>query len=525
MIMKPLKELINDILNSSENKELENIKRNPTMIKEITNPTEAQQLAAVRSSSHAIKYIKEPTKKVRFIALKDDIYNYRHIKNLTAKEQLYLIKEGISIKNIQKPVEKVQLYALKWRRASISDIRNPTEKAQLITIRKDKELFLYIKNPTITVCQEVARAYCGNIEVPADRRIIKPTQKLVSSLQDTEGYVYIKEMSLDYNKGDQYINNESDKIMNWKKQKQKQIIDDYKYEIGIAKERGTEPNIKIEESGIQQENGHKQVNTRIDYSNKPQDKYNIEALSNKEVIGTISYYDFNGKVCEVIEYNTVESYLKSIKDELNSNPNGFKYETLTTDANIRKSVDDIVYGAYGEDNPHPLEWYSSNNTKAAISPEQYLSEERNKIMREYAKNPFGALDKENISAEGMDKWAAVTNKYMEMKTNISTKQIELQSSGCKTLIYDVSHSSGQEEIGNYRILDKSTGKTESINVGDIDLEKLSPETLKKLLSGQQTEMTNKSGTNSLVTLNKTITGWGISAVKQVFNSADNSAGI
>lgn len=105
--------------------------------------------------------------------------------------------------------------------------------------------------------------------------------------------------------------------------------------------------------------------------------------------------------------------MKSIKDELNSNPNGFKYETLTTDANIRKSVDDIVYGAYGEDNPHPLEWYSSNNTKAAISPEQYLSEERNKIMREYAKNPFGALNKENISAEGMDKWAAVTNKYME----------------------------------------------------------------------------------------------------------------
>lgn len=112
-----------------------------------------------------------------------------------------------------------------------------------------------------------------------------------------------------------------------------------------------------------------------------------------------------------------------------------------------------------------------------------------------------------------------------MKTNISTKQIELQSSGCKTLICDVSHSSGQEEIGNYRILDKSTGKTESINVGDIDLEKQSPETLKKLLSGQQTEMANKSGTNSLVTLNKTITGWGISAVKQVFNSADNSAGI
>jgi len=125
----------------------------------------------------------------------------------------------------------------------------------------------------------------------------------------------------------------------------------------------------------------------------------------------------------------------------------------------------------------------------------------------------------------MDKWAAVTNKYMEMKTNISTKQIELQSSGCKTLIYDVSHSSGQEEIGNYRILDKSTCKTESINVGDIDLEKQSPETLKKLLSGQQTEMTNKSGGNSLVSLNKTVTGWGLSIAKQIANSTDSSAEI
>ena len=101
----------------------------------------------------------------------------------------------------------------------------------------------------------------------------------------------------------------------------------------------------------------------------------------------------------------------------------------------------------------------------------------------------------------------------------------MQSSGCKTLIYDVSHSSGQEEIGNYRILDKSTGKTESINVGDIDLEKQSPETLKKLLSGQQTEMTNKSGGNSLVSLNKTVTGCALSIAKQIANSTDSSAEI
>lgn len=269
--MKSLKELINDIFNLHNRKELENIRKDPAIIKEIANPTEAQQLAAIRSSSHIIRYIKEPTKKVRFTALKDNIYNYPYIKNLTEKEQLYLVKQGIGIENIKNPVEKVQLYALQWRRTSISDIKNPTEKAQLITIKKDKELFLYIKNPTIDVCQKVAKAYCGNIVIPADRKIIKPTKKLVHSLQELEGYVHIKEMSIDYNKGNKYINNESDKIMNWKEQKQKQIIDNYKYEIGITKEKGIEPNIKIEESSIQQENGNKQVNTKIDSLNKSQD--------------------------------------------------------------------------------------------------------------------------------------------------------------------------------------------------------------------------------------------------------------
>jgi len=87
------------------------------------------------------------------------------------------------------------------------------------------------------------------------------------------------------------------------------------------------------------------------------------------------------------------------------------------------------------------------------------------------------------------------------------------------------HAPEVQAVLDTLLKDKSTGKTEPLNIGSINLEKQSPETIKKLLSGHKVEMTNKSGTNSLVTLNKTITGWGISAVKQVFNSADNSAGI
>ena len=461
--MKSLKELINDIFNLHNRKELENIRKDPAIIKEIANPTEAQQLAAIRSSSHIIRYIKEPTKKVRFTALKDNIYNYPYIKNLTEKEQLYLVKQGIGIENIKNPVEKVQLYALQWRRTSISDIKNPTEKAQLITIKKDKELFLYIKNPTIDVCQKVAKAYCGNIVIPADRKIIKPTKKLVHSLQELEGYVHIKEMSIDYNKGNKYINNESDKIMNWKEQKQKQIIDNYKYEIGITKEKGIEPNIKIEESSIQQENGNKQVNTKIDSLNKSQDNYNIETLPNKEIIGTISYYGFNGEVREVIEYDNAENYLKAIEHELDCNPAGFRYKTLTSNPEVKKTVDNLAYGIYGMNNPH------------------------------------------NIGSS--------------IPTSSSTNEQILQSSECRTLISEIGPD---KQISGYHILDKSTGKMEPLNINNIDLRMQPPEALKKLLSGQQAEMTTKSGITQMMGLSKSPAGWTLQVGKQTFNTIDSS---
>ena len=125
----------------------------------------------------------------------------------------------------------------------------------------------------------------------------------------------------------------------------------------------------------------------------------------------------------------------------------------------------------------------------------------------------------------MDKWETVTNKYIEMKTNITTNQIELQSSGSKSLIGDISNSSDREQINNYRILDKSTGRVEPLNVGNIDLKKQSSETLKKLLSGQQTEITSKSGTTQIMGLSKSPAGWTLQAGKQFFNMVDSSVEI
>ena len=81
------------------------------------------------------------------------------------------------------------------------------------------------------------------------------------------------------------------------------------------------------------------------------------------------------------------------------------------------------------------------------------------------------------------------------------------------------------ELNNYRILDKSTGKVEPLCISNIDLGKQSPEALKKLLSGQQTKITTKSGLSQLVGLNKTPAGWGLQIGKQAFSAADTGAEI
>ena len=104
-------------------------------------------------------------------------------------------------------------------------------------------------------------------------------------------------------------------------------------------------------------------------------------------------------------------------------------------------------------------------------------------------------------------------------------QVELQSSGCKSLIGDVSHSSDQGQISSYRILDKSTGKMEPLNIDNIDLRMQPPEALKKLLSGQQAEITTKSGITQMMGLSKSPAGWTLQVGKQIFNMADSSAEI
>ena len=80
-----------------------------------------------------------------------------------------------------------------------------------------------------------------------------------------------------------------------------------------------------------------------------------QASAEKEVVGRVSFA--NG---EQLEYTDAEKYLQCIREELPDHPvTGFRYETLTSDPEVRKQVDDILCDLFGEENPRQLEDYKN----------------------------------------------------------------------------------------------------------------------------------------------------------------------
>ncbi|MBP1616160.1 MAG: putative methylase, partial [Bacteroidetes bacterium] len=208
-----------------------------------------------------------------------------------------------------------------------------------------------------------------------------------------------------------------------------------------------------------------------------------DQIPNEEtkILGKMSYYGFDGKVSEVMEYTDKESYLNAIKKKLNYNPDGFKHQTLTSDSEVRKSVDDIIYGAYGADNPHDLGWYfRSNDTKLS---------------------------------------------GLKARHNIPSKNATLCYTSYRILSADVVLDEERKitTVSNPMITDKFTGSSSPLDTKGIDPKKLSGTQMKNLLSGKQ--VSGLSGLAGPLGLNKTPAGWCLSIGKKIVNTADSEAGI
>lgn len=112
---------------------------------------------------------------------------------------------------------------------------------------------------------------------------------------------------------------------------------------------------------------------------------NMENRQN-EIVGTLFYKDTK----ETISYTDPEKYLRALSDALDTQPNNIKYETLTNNPDTRQKVDDLVFGLYGMENPHPREYYTQqqqqyttetqpkndfNYETSSIRPQQHLIED------------------------------------------------------------------------------------------------------------------------------------------------------
>lgn len=149
---------------------------------------------------------------------------------------------------------------------------------------------------------------------------------------------------------------------------------------------------------------------------------------NKEIVGKISFYDFDGSIAEIMEYTSENSYLNALKNELDSNMGGFKYETLIKTPELIKKTDDLLYNAYGEVNPNSLDAYiekikneenNSNNqktnsmeTEKEFDPVQYLKDQLKYLG-------FGEDEK--------------LHKDLEKGINSPNQQFEIKTTSDKTL--------------------------------------------------------------------------------------------
>lgn len=152
-----------------------------------------------------------------------------------------------------------------------------------------------------------------------------------------------------------------------------------------------------------------------------------DRLRNKEITGKISFMDFDGTIADVMEYTSAEEYLTDLKEALFSNLNGFKYETLHRDPELLKTVDDLIYGEYGEDNPNSLDWYIEK-----IKNEQNNNNQNPKIMETQKEFDQVQYLKDQLKYLGFGEDVAL-HKDLEKGIGAKELQFEIKTISDKTL--------------------------------------------------------------------------------------------
>lgn len=97
-------------------------------------------------------------------------------------------------------------------------------------------------------------------------------------------------------------------------------------------------------------------NQRI-YDNNPQRRSEISENQHRgEILGIVSW-----KSGEREAFTEAKTFIATVKEELDYRAtSGFSFKVLTSDPNIRKSMDDLLYDMYGEKNENDIGYYKTS---------------------------------------------------------------------------------------------------------------------------------------------------------------------
>ncbi|MEQ2668060.1 hypothetical protein AAAT91_16830 [Bacteroides uniformis] len=230
-------------------------------------------------------------------------------------------------------------------------------------------------------------------------------------------------------------------------------------------------------------------------------------------------------------YENTTSYGKYLllkeKDYIGITGNNGNYDFAI---NYSKESNQISYFVFSDDPNYPERIGDYNSLKTCFSDimsRHPLKDEKNELFTVIEN--YHQMGYDDISQALTQYASAIDNFCNNAQSKYIIEGISQIKTDSRQLIGNITITKRGNipvsQITDFRIKDIATGKIEPLTASNIDLGAQTPEAIKRLLSGHKVEMTDKSGNTNLVSLNKTVTGWGITAVKQVFNSADTSAEI
>lgn len=199
--------------------------------------------------------------------------------------------------------------------------------------------------------------------------------------------------------------------------------------------------------------------------------------------------------------------------------------------NHNKETKQISYFVFSNDPQYPErvgDYNSFRNCYMDIMFKHPLQQKKSyllPIIKEYQE-----LGYDNISKTLEQYSLKIENISTNNNSRYTIQNIHIQNAGSKELTGDLtiyqSNNVPIANISNLRIIDKSNGKTEPLNIGsDIDINRQSSKSIELLLRGGTAEISTKSGATQMMGLSKSSSGWGLQAEKQISNITDISVGI